>query len=231
VSVGTEDTSNVTIEMRAGSIMSGRVEFEGTAQPPDKDQVARILVTVVPEMQTASGVMLRGSVDFDGALRTASLPPGKYRLRVSPLGSWQPKSASAEGRDILDETIDLGTTDVTDLVITFTDRPLGTISGTVRAAQGAPDPEALVAIFPADPRLRTDLSGGSRRMRLARTTASGQYAIPGLPPGQYLIAAGGDELFDTWLEPSALQALSRRATRVDIAEGAQTQDLKNGSVR
>jgi protocatechuate 3,4-dioxygenase beta subunit len=231
IAVGSEDTANVALALRAGSVMSGRVEFDGSALRPDKDQLARVLVTVVPEMQTSFGLMLRGAVDAEGAFRTASLPPGKYRLRVSPVGAWQPRSAIVEGRDVLDEAIDLGTTDVTDVVITFTDRPLGTINGTVRSAQGAPDPEALVAIFPADPRLRTDFSGSGRRMRLARTTASGQYAIPSLPPGQYLIAAGGDELFDTWLEPAALQALARRATRVDIAEGAQNRDLKNGSVR
>jgi hypothetical protein len=188
-------------------------------------------VTVVPETQTSFGLMLRGAADAAGAFRTASLPPGKYRLRVSPIGSWQPKSATVDGRDLLDEAVDLGTTDITDIVITFTDRPLGTITGTVRTGQGAPDPTALVAIFPADPRLRTDFSGGARRLRLARTTAAGQYAIPGLPPGQYLIVAGGDELFETWLEPSALEALARRATRVDIGEGAQTQELTNGSVR
>jgi carboxypeptidase family protein len=229
VSVGAEDTGNVTLEMRPGARMAGRVEFDGSNPPPEQGQLTRIVV--MPSSETVIGGLQSHVVDADGTFKTVSLAPGKYRLRVPSVGAWEPKSARVDGRDLLDEAIDLGTSDITDIVITFSDRPLGTITGTVRTAQGAADPSALVAIFPADPRLRTDFSGNARRMRLARTTAAGQYAIPGLPPGQYLVVAGGDELFDTWLEPSALEALARRATRVDIGEGAQTQDLKNGSVR
>ena len=232
VSVGAEDTANVTLEMRPGSVMTGRVEFEGNATRPEGAELGRILVIPVLAETSLFGAIRSVAVTADGTFRTGSLGPGQYRLRVpSAPGSWQPKSATVDGRDLLDEAIDLGTSDITDIVITFTDRPLGTVTGTVRSAQGAGDPTALVAIFPADPRLRTDFSGNSRRMRLARTTAAGQYAIPGLPSGQYLIVAGGDELYETWLERSALQALARRATRVDVAEGSQTQDLTNGSVR
>jgi carboxypeptidase family protein len=232
VSVGAEDTANVTLEMRPGAVMSGRVEFEGNATLPEGTELGRIMVMPVPAETSLFGSIRGVSVNADGTFKTASLGPGKYRLRVpSSPGTWQPKSATVDGRDAMDDAIDLGASDITDIVITFTDRPLGTITGTVRSAQGGADPTALVAIFPADPRLRTDFSGNSRRMRLARTTAAGQYAIPGLPPGQYLIVAGGDELYETWLEPSALQALARRATRVDLAEGSQTQDLTNGSGR
>ena len=232
VMVGGGEPSNITLEMRPGATILGRVEFEGAAAPPVGVELERILVSPVPESATSLSMNLRGRVEADGVFRTSSLAPGKYRLRVSPVGSWQPGSAMFEGRDLLDEAIDLGTSDVTGVVITFTDKPIGSVNGTVRTPQGAPDPAALVAIFPADPRLRTDFSGSGRRMRLARTTRAGHYAIPGLPPGQYLIVAGGDELFDTWLEPAALAALARRAVRLDIADGgAQTQDLKNGGER
>jgi hypothetical protein len=232
VTVGGGEPGNITLEMRPGATIAGRVEFEGAAAAPVGLELERIQVSPIPEAPTSLSMNPRGRVEADGVFRTSSLAPGKYRLRVGPVGSWQPSSAMFEGRDLLDEPVDLATSDVSGVVITFTDKRQGSVNGTVRTLEGAPDPAALVAIFPADPRLRTDFSGGARRMRLARTTRAGQYAIPGLPEGQYLIVAGGDELFDTWLEPAALAALARRAARIDIAEGgAQTQDLKNGAVR
>ncbi len=231
VTVGGGEPSSITLDMHPGATIAGRVEFDGTAAPPVGPELERILVSPIPESAT-SLMNPRARVDADGVLRTSSLAPGKYRLRVGPVGGWQPSAAMFEGRDLLDEAVDLATSDITGVVITFTDKRQGSVNGTVRTSEGAPDPAALVAIFPADPRLRTDFSGGARRMRLARTTRAGQYAIPGLPEGQYLIVAGGDELFDTWLEPAALAALARRAVRIDIAEGgAQTQDLKNGAGR
>ncbi|HEY7476506.1 MAG TPA: carboxypeptidase-like regulatory domain-containing protein [Vicinamibacterales bacterium] len=231
LSVGTDDLRALTITMRPGARMSGRIEFEGTTPAPVREQVERTLISIIPEAVVVN-VNLRTQVDADGTFSTASLPPGRYRLRVSPLATWQPKSAMTDGRDLLDDAIGLEASDVSDIVITFTDRPNAAVNGTVRQTNGTPDPDALVAIFPSDPRLRTDLSGSSRRLKLARTTKTGQFAIPGLPPGDYLIVAGGDELLDSWLEPSALQALGRRATRIQLAEGdARTQDLTNGSVR
>ena len=228
IAVGTDDLRALTVTMRPGARMSGRIEFEGTTPAPAREQVERALISIVPETLTVNA-NLRTQVDGDGTFGTASLPPGRYRLRVSPLGTWQPKSAMSDGRDLLDDAIGL---EASDVVITFTDRPNAAVNGTIRQPNGTLDPGALVAIFPTDPRLRTDLSGSARRIKLARTTNAGQFAIPGLPPGDYLIVAGGDELLDAWLEPSALQALGRRATRIQLAEGdARTQDLTNGSGR
>lgn len=227
VVAGTDDTSNVTLVMRPGARMTGRVEFDGTAPRPEQ-LGGRSLITPVPETNVPG--QIRGIVDAEGRFETTSLPPGKYRLRVAPMGAWQPKSAIVGGRDLIDQAVDLTETDLEDIVITFTDRPFGSINGIVRGTQSTPDPDALVAIFPADPALRTDFSGNGRRMRLARTTRAGVYAIPGLPPGEYLVVAGGDDMFETWLEPSALARLATRATRVDIAEGAaQKLDLTSGA--
>jgi hypothetical protein len=225
------ESQNVSLMMQRGFTIRGRIEFDGTA-PREPDQLDRMVVTLAAEDPLTGAMNLRAKVESDGSFRTASVPPGKYRLRVSPLGVWIPKSAMIEGRDVIDEALEVDAADVSNIVITLSDRPLGSVSGSVRTARGDPDPDALVAIFPADPRLRTDLSGTGRRLRLARTTKNGLYRIPGLPAGEYLIVAGGDELFDNWLEAGALQALSQRATPIEIGDGtAKSQELKRGSAR
>lgn len=225
------ESQNVSLMMQRGFMIRGRIEFDGSA-PREPDQLDRMIVTLAAEDPLTAAMNLRAKVEPDGTFRTASVPPGRYRVRVSAFGVWLPKSAMLEGRDVIDEALEVETADVSNIVITLSDRPFGSVSGTVRTARGDPDPDALVAVFPADPRLRTDLSGTGRRLRLARTTKSGLYRIPGLPAGEYLIVAGGDELFDNWLEASALQALSQRATPIEIGDGtAKNQELKRGSVR
>jgi carboxypeptidase family protein len=224
------ESQSLTVRMERGFTIRGRVEFDGNAPRPEPDQLERMIVTLSADDPLTVGMNLRAKVERDGTFRTVSVPPGKYRLRVSPVGVWFPKSAISEDRDVLDEALEVETYDVGNVVITLTDRRLGSVSGAVRTAKGEPDPDALVAIFPADPKLRTDLSGGGRRLRLARTTKAGQYAIPGLPSGEYLIVAGGDELFDTWLEAAALQALAQRATPIEIGDGtARSQELRRSA--
>jgi hypothetical protein len=136
------------------------------------------------------------------------------------------------GRDIVDAPLDIETSDVPEIVITLTDQPAATLSGTVRNAQGTVDPEAAIVIFPADVKQRTDFSPTSRRMRAARTTTSGVYAVPDLPAGDYIVVAGGDEILQDWLELAALERLTRHGTRVTIAEGERKSlDLRSGGSR
>jgi hypothetical protein len=135
----------------------------------------------------------------------------------------------ADGRDALDQPVELDTSDIDNVVVTFTDQKTATLSGTVRDANGAADPEAVILVFPADNRLWTDLSGTSRRVKPSRTTRSGSYIIPGLPAGEYFVITGTDDMLTDWQAPDALNALSRRATRVQITDGqSQTLDLKSG---
>jgi hypothetical protein len=48
-----------------------------------------------------------------------------------------------------------------------------------------------------------------------------------LPAGSYYAAAVPDELAAAWNDPAMLDALSKVATRVEIAEGVvRTQDLR-----
>ena len=231
ISLNGLESQSLTVRMERGFTIRGRVEFDGNAPRPEPDQLERMIVTLSAEDPLTPGMNLGAmKVERDGTFRTVSVPPGKYRLRVSPVGVWSPKSAMSEDRDVIDEALGVETSDVGNVVITLTDRRLGSVSGTVRTAKGEPDPDALVAIFPADPKLRTDLSGSGRRLRLARTTKAGQYAIPGLPAGEYLIVAGGDELFDTWLEAAALQALAQRSTPIEIGDGtARSQELRRSA--
>jgi hypothetical protein len=249
VTVVDRNLTDVSIVLHAGGRVSGRVEFDGGSERPAADSWPQITVTLTPSGGSGLASISPGRIEADGTFRTASVPPGRYLVRVGPVlngrgggpaggagrggpaptATWRPRSAMADGHDALDQPIELDASDVDNVVITFTDQKTATLSGTVRDANGAADPEAVILVFSADNRLWTDLGGTSRRVKVSRTTRSGSYNIPGLPGGEYFVVTGTDEMLTDWQAPDALSVLSRRATRVQIADGqSQTLDLKSG---
>jgi hypothetical protein len=75
--------------------------------------------------------------------------------------------------------------------------------------------EYAVVAFPADERYWRP---GSRRIRIAQPDTDGQYALCGLPAGDYFVAAadiGADEATD----PATLAGLRQNAPRVAIGDG------------
>jgi hypothetical protein len=171
-----------------------------------------------------------GRVDENGQFTTYGVPPGKYFVRASGLSDWFFKGALYRGRDLADEPIELGSSDVSDVVLTFTDRP-SSIAGVVRANDGV-DGEAVVFAFPVESTEWLETGVMPRRLRSARADKDGAYLFPALPAGEYyIVAIREDSLFD-WQDPAFLEALSGTASRVRVAEGERkTQDLRTSMVR
>ena len=235
IAVANSDLSDVIVTLQRGARLSGRVEFDGTRERPDAAALRRI--PIVAERADGSSVgrsglgfgtsIPPGQIDASGTFKTYGLPPGKYLLRVlgSPAG-WTLKSAIADGVDISDTPIDLKATDSANVVITFADRPT-TLNGTVHDAEGNPDRDARVIVFPADPAAWIDYGLNPRRMRGTRPARNGSYSFIGLPAGEYYVAAVKDGAFPPWPDPSVLEELSRSASTVHLSDGeTQSQDLK-----
>jgi hypothetical protein len=89
-----------------------------------------------------------------------------------------------------------------------------------------------VLVFPTDAVAWTNNGSNGRRVRSARTSTTGQYLVPGLPPGEYYVAAIADEEAVDWQDVEFLQALTSVATRVRIADAQQrTHDLRTREIR
>jgi len=159
--------------------------------------------------------MMTGWLSPDGTFTTPSLLPGQYVLTPSAPTPWSVKRITAGGADVTGLPID-ATTDVSDIVITYTDR-LGTIRGTV-SDQAGPDSPASVLLFPAKPDQWLNDGNSSARLRSVRTSATGAYLLDAPPAGDYLlIALPGDQLAD-WRDPATLAALAPRAQRVTVRD-------------
>ncbi|HET9371624.1 MAG TPA: carboxypeptidase-like regulatory domain-containing protein, partial [Vicinamibacterales bacterium] len=164
VDVDGQPVSGVTLTLRPGVNLGGRVVFDGAA-PAAADDVARVTVTIVSPAAGGSSVMNNTAVGRpflnvaparvggDGTFAIQGIAPFDYRLRVTlppPLrDKWFLRSATAGGRDITDAPIEIRDRPIDDVVITFSDRPTG-VRGTLTAGDGSPASNYFVVVLPRD---------------------------------------------------------------------------------
>jgi protocatechuate 3,4-dioxygenase beta subunit len=226
VSVGASGATGVHVSLRPGLRVSGRAEFLGAAPPLDGRALRSIRIWMDPAdgRTVALPSAYQGQIDPNGRFYTLGLVAGQYVLRVDNLPrGWMLKSAMAGTQDISDMPLTLEHTDVTTLLLTFTDRMPG-LEGSVRDSQGRPDPDATVIVFPTDG-VWVDRGPMPRRIRSARTSRTGDYSFGGVPPGEYFVAALNDAIALHWQEPAFLQRVARTAPRVTVRDAQVSAPL------
>ena len=239
----------------AGVSISGRVQAAGTGAPI---QGAVIVLVTFPLMESHSSGRSTEPGQFDGrtAMTDASggftftaVPPGAYRLIVSPAfyqGRYLPAGAGTTrpndpGRTV---TVRAGE-DIRDLTITL---PAGVaIEGRVMDEAGEPLSRMTVVAARV-------MAGSDVAQRIGHEPATtddlGRYRIYGLEPGEYVVAVEGrsvpvsrqarpgvraslseEELmaFLTTFHPSALVESS--AQRIQLAPGRDAVGVDIGAVR
>jgi hypothetical protein len=233
VGVGANDLADVTVPLRSGLRVAGRIEFTGSTTPPANDQWSSIGITLEPADSRTSSMMssTRGRVETTGQFQTLGVAPGKYVLRVNAPRGWIVRDAKYNGQDIVDMAVDLRDGDANGVVVTFADRP-GSLAGTVTMPNGSPDATASVIVFPADRGMWTNTGPSPRRLKNVRTGKDGSYNAGQLVPGDYLVAAVPDSAAADWQNADFLQAVSGAAAHVHIDEGEnKTQALQTARVR
>jgi hypothetical protein len=222
--------TTVTMALEPGARISGRVAFEGAKETSRQGTFPSLL-----SMERLPGTMAGLSPDnsaFDtttGSFSLEGILPGRYviqagsadRGRNSP---WVLKTATIDGRDVLDQPIALGPgAEIDGVVLTVTDR-YGELFGTITDAAGKPSTSESVVLFSADQR---QWYPGSRRTQVIRPNQTGAYVIRGLSAGSYIVALSQVYLAQDDTLQQTLQALSASGVRVTIAEGERkTLDLK-----
>lgn len=239
VSVDEKGVSGLTVQLRHGFRLTGRLELDGTANKPGPDLIQRFSIQLDPADGSGSRmpVALRGAIDREGRITTNEIPPGRYVvlfLAFAPdrlaMPGWEAVGATIDGRDVSHTPFDLSS-DVTTLVMTLSDHAAD-ITGTVRDAQGLPDPGASVILFPADRNRWTDRGFSTRAMRLMRASQSGGYRMGSVPPGDYVLAAIPDEEAGNWDHPEVLLAAMRTGSRISIGrDQKKTLDLVTTPLR
>ena len=226
VSVMTKNVDAVAVALEPAASLGGRVVFEGAAPKPTAEVFRSTPVVVTAADGHAFNRTETAGLNADGSFRTASFLPGWYQLTIAGrFPGWSVASITRGGHDILPASIELGATNITDLVLTYTDRP-AQLSGVVRNGDGQSVPDATIYLFPADRRSWTSAPMWSGAALEIRPSRNGTFKTPALP-GEYYLAAITSEPRDDWQLADVLEQLAKSAITVTIAPGEHViKDLK-----
>jgi len=230
LTVGDAGASGIALRAATRHVVSGRLEFEGTSPRPTGVQLRLSL-----DPADGRGARPALNVAEDGSVRSSAIGAGRYFVRILAGGraggpaqaaGWFLKSAMLNGKNVVDEPLEMKDGDLPGLVVTLTDQP-STLSGSVRDGQGAPDSMSTVMVFPVDRAGWADFGVSSRRLSSVRVDRSGAFALRGLPGGEYFVVAVPDELTVDWQSPPWFDAASRLASRIKVTDGGSSSiDLR-----
>jgi hypothetical protein len=227
VTVPAAGLTAVAVTLQPTARISGRVVFDGDGPPPS---LAQAPFGLAARQQLDPPVPDPTRVNADGTFTLKAYAPGPYRLPTVTVGSWRMVSATIGGKPVKDHTIDLGTTDITDVVLTMTNR-FTELSGRIAGPPGLRPIEATIFIFPADYREWIAADMPAARSRSFRATGTWTFRASWLPPGDYL-AIVYPEFDAEELTPAFVERLAKLAVPVTFsAAEKKTMDLTVARIR
>ena len=215
--VNSVDVSNVALTTSAGWTARGNVHIESdTPSALRRNQVTVTAVSMAGRngMTMSGGVVMRQGVNDDWTFFVSGVV-GAARLRVNVPEAWAVKAVLQGDRDIADFPLDMKSgEELAGLRVVVTDR-VATVAGQLVDARNEAAADGTVLLFPAD---TAKWYEGSRFVRTARPDQQGRYRIPGVLPGEYLIAALDYVEDGIWNDPEFLESIRRHTQRVTLTE-------------
>jgi len=222
ITVGENGVSGLTVSLNRAISISGRVQWVGGApQPPPNvfNRITASLLNVSPNDPLSSAVTSSGRFAPDGTFLIPGALPGKYTLNVQVVPGFPTlKSVTMGGMDLTDLPLVVGDKDLAEVVITFVDTPMASLTVTINAAPGSQGDDGSLLVFPADRKYWTESSAARRRFRQIATNSKNVVTTPDLPAGDYLVVAATALEAADWMEAAKLESLGRRAQRVSVAD-------------
>lgn len=221
VSLFGEAIEDLVVMMRPTLSLSGRIIFESSEGLAPTTVVESIRIGLLPVTPGRAGVPAAQPI-ATGSFAMHGIMPARYYLDVQAPPGWHVDAATGLGTDLTSMPLD-ATSAPSEIVIAIRMSDSTTaLRGTVRDQRGTPMDDAVVLAFPADgsglPPMRT---------RQVRVSASGEFSIGGLPPGNYRVVAFDAGAAGDWQAPSRLETLRAGSTAVMLQAGEQHfQDLR-----
>jgi hypothetical protein len=227
IDVGTADISGLKIVTSRGTLVTGRVVWEGTAPRTNPLPIAP---RVTPSSADPSRQMIffttdsvaNGTLDDDGNFQLGGVF-GRVFLNVPAPPGWMLKSVTLDGDDVTDTPLDVtGRESVTGVRITLTDK-LTSVAGAVTTAGGEAAKDYVVVLLPAEPK---EAAVAARWIRVLRPDTNGRFEARGLRPGRYVATAIESLEQGRQFAPEFQQELRRGAREFSVREGQSvTVDL------
>lgn len=216
VSVAGQDIDGLTIALHKGSHVTGQIEFEGESRPT----LTPVIRIYASEPGGGRGMSLPGTsaVKDDWSFEIVGVSPGQRLFRMTGLPATHVlKSVFVGDQDVIDTVTPFDGKEGVGVRLVVTDR-VTTITGAVTDDRGRLVQDYSVVAFASDP---DKWNPGTRFIGTARPDQHGRFALTGLPPGDYFVAAlaylerGDSE------DPEFLASIKMKATSVSLAEGEE----------
>jgi hypothetical protein len=207
--VNGDDIGDVTLVTRPPAVLNGSFEVDSgvTRRLPQGLRVSARSFGLGTMMTMGNG----GGSGFQMVGLTG---PVSLTVQGMPLG-WTVKAMLLDGRDVIDEPIDLKGQNAT-LRVIMSDRP-ASIVGTV-TSRGEPADDAVI-VFPED---AAKWTFPSRYIRTTRADGDGRFRISDLPAGERYLAAAIEHLEDGEQDDTEfLERTRARAISFSLSDGEQ----------
>ena len=219
VTVAEDHVVGLSILLRPGSAVRGRLAFSGAAPPPVLGRGSGISLVRTP-LEAMQGVIGASAAPApDGTFAFNGVVPGRYIVNPSFFTGWQTQSIVAGGVDITETGLEVGANDINDLIVTLSDARQASVEGRLSDPAKAAAEDLTAVMFPADKQLWSRPIAARGRFRSAPIDRKGAFTITNLPAGEYFIAVLPDEQSLEWQDAPPLEALSRTAQRITLADG------------
>jgi hypothetical protein len=221
IALATEDLSGIEVVTRPGANIAGRVEWDGTAPRPTGN--VRINTrSAIPTGFALGGEstityvdLQSGTVREDDTWELGGIV-GTVLFGTSPAAPWTIKAVTLGGKEITDVGMDAWSLGgEARVVIVMTDRATN-VSGTARGADGGPLSSYSVVILPQQPVAGT---AATRYTRFLRSDDAGAFTVRGLPPGDYVAAAGETFESDSMWDPAVQKRVRAAGHRFTLTDG------------
>ena len=207
---------SVKVPIAEGTSLQGRLAWVGQSPRPQLSLWLRSYEHPYRFPEPGDSLM---PADRRESFRISSIEAGRYAFRVleaTKLG-WAVESMTLNGQNLAVEPVDPRDADITDVLVTVTDRP-ATVTGHVESG-GLRVRDATVVMFPSDVRVWSRANAALMGYPTTRAVG-GSFRLAGVIPGDYLIAAVDDARLDDWPTESLLRDLQSLATPVTVSRGS-----------
>jgi hypothetical protein len=209
VDVGSGDINNVSVRLQPPLAISGKVTVDST-QPSVKMASLRLNFTPAEPGIGNQGRNGPAQLADDGTFQT-ELSADAYVIEAGGMpDGYYLKSVKLAGREMPDATLDLSYGGGPVEVILAPSA--GDVTGVVQNGRGEPAASVQVTAVPASGSLRRDMN------KLVTTDASGNFALHGLPPGDYKIFAWEDVETNAWMDRDYRQPFESQSASAKVQE-------------
>ena len=221
LTVAGNDINNLRITTSKGSLITGRVIWDGTAPKtsplPGPLRVGAVNADPINlSLGPGADPKANGELDDTGNFQLGGVAGRVFLTLMSTLPGWTVKSVILDGQDITDVPLDIaGRQSIDGIRITMTDK-LTHVSGQVSDAKGSTVPQYVVVVQPAD---ELDPNLMMRYVRTVRPDTNGRFELRALRPGRYVATAIDSLEQGRQASPEFRRQLRRGAREFAIKEG------------